>query len=101
MNSPRDVPIPNLLRRFWPMLFLALVPLIPLFRAVFMGEAIGPFDQIRQMAPWNGPKPTQPWDVLQADGVLQFYVWRDLVFDAYGKGQLPFWNSYQLAGTPF
>lgn len=65
-----------------------------------MGEAIGPFDQIHQFAPWNGPKPTAPWDVLQADGVLQFYVWRDLVFDAWGKGQLPFWNPYSLAGAP-
>ncbi len=88
------------LRRFWPVLFLALLPLIPLWRAVFLGEAIGPFDQIRQMAPWNGPDPGRPWDVLQADAVLQFYPWRDLVFEAWREGQLPFWNPYQLAGTP-
>lgn len=65
-----------------------------------MGEAIGPFDQIRQFAPWNGPKPTDAWDVLQADGVLQFYVWRDLVFESWRNFQVPFWNPYQLAGTP-
>ncbi len=100
MNRHTEVPILNFLRRFWPVFFLAVLPLIPLYRAVFMGEAIGPFDQIRQMAPWNGTKPAQPWDVLQADGVLQFYVWRDLVFDAWGKNQIPFWNTYQLAGTP-
>jgi len=100
MKSQSDVQIPSFLRRFWPILFLAIVPMIPLFRAVFMGEAIGPFDQIRQMAPWNGPRPSQPWDVLQADGVLQFYVWRDLVFESWGNGQVPFWNSYQLAGMP-
>jgi hypothetical protein len=100
MNLPPDPqPIP-IWRRYWPIMFMALLPLIPLYRAVFMGEAIGPFNQIRQMAPWNGPKPVQPWDVLQIDGVLQFYTWRDLVFDAWGKGQLPFWNPYQLAGTP-
>lgn len=87
-------------RRYWPIVALALLPLIPLWRAVFMGEAIGPFDQIRQMSPWNGPKPAQAWDVLQADGVLQFYVWRDLVFDAWRHWQLPLWNHYQLAGTP-
>lgn len=52
------------------------------------------------MAPWNQPKPTTAWDVLQADGVLQFYPWRDLVFEAWGKGQLPLWNPYQLCGTP-
>ena len=100
MSNDKNLPIPPLLRRFWPVLLLLLLPLIPLGRALFSGEAIGPFDQIRQMAPWNGAKPAQAWDVLQADGVLQFYVWRDLVFDAWGKGQMPFWNSYQLAGTP-
>lgn len=90
----------SLLRRAWPILLLVLIPLIPLWRVVFLGEAIGPFDQLRQMHPFNGPKPGQPWDVLQADGVLQFYPWRDLVFEAWGKGQLPFWNPYQLAGYP-
>lgn len=67
---------------------------------MFLGEAIGPFDQIRQFAPWNGSKPTDAWDVLQADGVLQFYVWRDLVFESWRNFQVPFWNPYQLAGTP-
>lgn len=88
------------LRRNWPILLVLLFPLIPLWRAVFLGEAIGPFDQIRQMAPWNEPMPERPWDVLQADGALQFFAWRDLVFEAWGKGQLPLWNPYQLAGTP-
>ncbi len=65
-----------------------------------MGESIGPFDQIRQMAPWYGPKPSQPWDVLQADGVLQFYGWRDLVFQSWAHGTIPFWNPFELCGTP-
>ena len=88
------------MRRYWPILLLALVPLIPLWRTVFAGEAIGAFDQIRQMAPWNADAPQRPWDVLQADSVLQFYPWRDLVFDAWSKGEAPLWNPYQLAGTP-
>ncbi|MDR3688863.1 MAG: hypothetical protein P4L46_05750 [Fimbriimonas sp.] len=100
MKTLSDVPMPRVFRRFWPVLFLAIVSAIPLYRALLMGEAIGPFEQIRQMAPWNGPKPAQPWDILQADGVLQFYVWRDLVFGAWGDGHIPFWNAYQLAGTP-
>lgn len=88
------------MRRYWPLLLLALVPVIPLWRAVFLGESIGAFDQIRQMAPWNAPAPKQPWDVLQADSVLQFYPWRDMVFEAWGKGEIPAWNPYELAGTP-
>ncbi|RYG25995.1 hypothetical protein EON82_05005 [bacterium] len=87
------------MRRRWPLLLLVLAPLIALWPGL-TGLAIGPFDQIRQMAPWSGPKPTQAWDVLMADSVLQSHVWRTLVLDAWGKGQLPLWNPYQFAGTP-
>jgi hypothetical protein len=87
------------LQKWWPVLVLALVPIIPLWRAIFLGEAIGPYDQIRQMSPWLGP-PVGAWDVLQADGALQFAVWRDLVFEAWRNFELPLWNPYQLAGTP-
>lgn len=86
--------------RRWPWFLILFAPLIPLWRAVFLGEGIGPFDQIRAMAPWNGPKPTTPWDVLQADGVIQFTPWRDLVLSSWGRFEVPGWNPYQLAGTP-
>lgn len=88
------------LRRHWALLLLVLLPLIVVGRPLLSGECIGPFDQIRQMAPWNGPAPAQAWDVLQADGVLQFYAWRDLVLTAWGQGQVPAWNPYVLGGTP-
>ncbi len=85
-------------RSYWWLLFL--IPVIPLWRALFMGDVIGPFDQLRTMAPWNAAAPRQPWDVLQADGTLQFFVWRSLVFDAWSHLHVPFWNPYELAGTP-
>ncbi len=88
------------LRRLWPILFFALLPLFPLWRAVFFGESIGPFDQIRQMSPWKGPVADLPWDALQADAVLQFHPWRDLVFESWRSGHLPLWNPYELAGAP-
>lgn len=88
------------LRSKWPVVVLALAPLVALWRAVFLGETIGPFDQIASMSPWNQPPSGKPWDVLQADGALQFYGWRDLVFEAWRSFQLPLWNPYQLAGTP-
>ncbi len=89
-----------MLRRFWPLIVLILAPLVALWRPVFLGETIGAVDQIQAMAPWKGPEPVQPWDVLQADSVLQFLPWRDLVFKSWAKGQLPAWNPYELAGTP-
>ncbi len=82
-----------------PLLLLILAPLVALWPGL-TGLAVGPFDQIRQMAPWNGPKPAQPWDVLMVDSVLQSHVWRTMVLDAWGKGQLPLWNPYEFAGTP-
>lgn len=90
----------NALKRWWPLLFLAVVAALPLNRALLAGEAIGPWEHIGAMAPWNLPTPEEPWDILQADGVIQFSVWRDLVFEAWGEGQLPLWNNYQLMGTP-
>lgn len=79
---------------------LVLLPLVPLWRTVAFGETIGPFDQIRQMNPWNVPAHGGAWDVLQADGVLQFYVWRDLVLDSWRRLEPPFWNPLQLCGAP-
>jgi hypothetical protein len=84
----------------WPRLVLALAPILALWRCLVYGHSVGAFDQIRQMAPWNGPKADRPWDVLQADGVLQFYGWRDLVLSGWSRFEPTFWNPYQLAGTP-
>lgn len=79
---------------------LILAPLLAIGPAVFSEKCIGAFDQIQAMAPWNGPKPDQAWDVLQADSVLQTYAWRDLVLDAYRQRQIPHWNPYELGGSP-
>jgi hypothetical protein len=89
------------LARHWPSLVLALVPIVPLWRCLFLGEWIGPWDQILSMAPWNRPEmPGHAWDVLSADGVLQFHVWRDYVFQSWRSLTPPFWNPHQLMGTP-
>lgn len=87
-----------LLRR-WPILLLLLLPLVPLHR-MFAGEVVGPFGQIASMAPWSQPAPASSWDILQADGVLQFYAWRDMVFQGWRSFDPPFWNPYSLMGTP-
>lgn len=88
------------LRRNWAAVTLWLVPLAVLWPCVFLGKHIGSWDSIMHMAPWNSTGPVNPWDVLQADGVLQFYPWRDLVFRSWAAGQLPLWNGQQLCGTP-
>lgn len=83
-----------------PTLVLILFPLLFLGKAVFTSQTIGAFDWIAAMSPWNRPAPAEPWDVLQADSVLQFYVWRDLVLTSWGQYSVPSWNPYALGGTP-
>lgn len=83
-------------RPAWPILLFLAVAIFPAIR----NRPAAAYDQIAQMAPWNGPKPAAAWDVLQADGVLQFYGWRDLVFHSWAQGTPPFWNPYELAGSP-
>lgn len=79
---------------------LALLCLLPLFESLATGKALGPFDHLAPMVGAAPTKPAQNWDILQADGALQFYPWRDLVFESWRQGRVPFWNPYQLGGTP-
>ncbi len=81
-------------------LAILLAPLLAIGGIILSGNTIGPFSQIATMFPWNQPMPEQAWDILQADGVIQFFVWRDLVFSSWREGVLPSWNPYQFAGTP-
>jgi len=82
-------------------LFLALAPGIIFAPALLSGKTMGPFDQMSGMIPGQTAQNTdRSWDILQADGALQFYGWRDLVFEAHRTGKSPFWNPYQLGGTP-
>lgn len=80
-------------------LIFFLVAAIPLW-SCFAGKSIGPWDQIRPMVGEAVENPAYPWDVLQADGALQFYPWRDLVFTSWQSGTPPYYNPYQLGGVP-
>ena len=85
-------------RKRWQVLLILFVPLIALAPALRPGTTIGPWDDLRAMME---AKPTpRPFDVLQMDAALQFYGWRDLVFESWGRGEPPFWNPYQFMGTP-
>jgi len=89
------------LAKRWGILLLALLPLLPLWKCIFRGEAIGPWDHLaRQLPNATAPIPSSAWDILQADGILQFYVWRDLVFQSWRAGEVPVINPYAMAGTP-
>lgn len=81
-----------------PVILLFLAALIPFLPALIGGKQLGPTEHIQAMV--GGSAPSYGWDVLQADGVLQFWPWRDIVFDSWRQGQMPLVNPYQLAGQP-
>ena len=88
------------MKRWQTLLLLLVVAFIPYASALVTGQNLGPTEHIQTMVTPDAPKPTYGWDILQADGVLQFLPWRDLVFDAWRHGEAPMMNPYQLAGQP-
>lgn len=86
--------------RWLPILVILAAAFLPFLPAILTGKQLGPTEHIQTMVLESAPKPTYGWDVLQADGVLQFWPWRDLVFDAWKKGETPWVNPYQLCGQP-
>ncbi len=84
---------------FGPLLIF-LGSFLTFFVPLIQGKTLGPWSQIRHLAPWNGPAPSRPWDVLQMDSVLQFFGWRQQVFHSWHQGIAPWWNPYILNGTP-
>jgi hypothetical protein len=91
----------NRWRSLWPVLLILLVSAFPFAGPLARGEALGPWDQIASMVPGGEAAADRPWDVLQADGALQFHVWRDLLFEKIRTGEGAGWNRYALLGTPF
>ncbi len=84
-----------------PFLVLAVLCLLPTWQFLFGGKVPAPIDQVHRSAPWISKPPSAPFDVLQADGALQFLPWRDLMLEIWRQGNVPLWNHYSLGGVPF
>lgn len=86
--------------RAWVLFGFLLAGLLPVFPILREGHTLGPFGQMAPMVQADADPTGGPWDVLQADSVLQFYGWRDLVLSSWRSGQVPTWNPYQFGGNP-
>lgn len=58
-----------------------------------------PGEFLKGFAPF-GAQPTAPWNILQWDGLAQYYPWRLCAARQLHVGLLPLWNPYQFAGAP-
>jgi uncharacterized integral membrane protein len=59
------------------------------------------------MSPWSAGLSQEArqalpqWNVLQWDGMAEFYPWRAYAARSMTAGWIPLWNPHVLAGTPF
>jgi len=70
---------------------------------VFAGLCLLPANLLCDIYPWRtgDPKDLVPWNVLQFDGITQFYPWRLFAAQTWKSGFVPLWNPHQFCGTPF
>ena len=89
--------------RLITVLVLAGLPAILLWRALFLGEVFAPAHLLKDLAPWRTDwnHVPVPWNVLQWDGMAEFYPWRAFAAQSLRSGYLPLWNPHEFCGTPF
>src|SRR5436190_4510509 len=91
------------LKKIWPLLFIALIWLI--FASPYLLKSKVPFPSdylASNFGPWNaynlyvGPVKNG----ATPDVISQIYPWKKLVIDSWKSGSVPLWNPYSFAGTP-
>lgn len=94
--------------RGWKPDAIALAGLAVLVIAFFWDVLLGPrvllpVDVLTTVAPWSSLPDgvaTVPRNGLIADAILQNVAWKTMARDAFARGALPLWNSYEYAGLP-
>jgi hypothetical protein len=82
---------------------LALLFALCLFfwgHVLFTGEVLLPGAMLRGFTPFGGD-PSAPWTILQWDSLAQYFPWRHFAAQSLRAGEIPLWNPFQFAGTPF
>ncbi|MCC2669158.1 MAG: hypothetical protein K0Q72_1629, partial [Armatimonadetes bacterium] len=113
LESPGTVPDPSAavprpgLGDWAYLLIFPLLALLLLWEVLLGGKVLLPAEFLKGMAPWSAAFPanvreTLPqWNVLQWDGMAEFYPWRLHAARSMTAGHIPLWNPHILSGTPF
>jgi len=83
-----------------PLLILCGLSLVYWSKVLCTGQVLLPGHFLRGFAPF-GADPQAPWNILQWDGLGQYYPWRTLAARQLHDGLVPLWNPHQFAGAPF
>lgn len=77
---------------------LTVIYLFPLLQ----GLILLPLDMlVSNYAPWYSPGQILVKNPYMQDSIIQLFPWKHLVFQSFQINMIPFWNPYQLMGTPF
>ena len=89
-------------------LALILPPLLLLASVTIGNKTIIPTENLVQFEPWKAAAassliqaPQTPYNALLSDLVLENYAWKRFINHAIETRQIPLWNPYLFAGTPF
>ncbi|TMB18038.1 MAG: YfhO family protein [Deltaproteobacteria bacterium] len=84
---------------------LLIVPLLALLWTSLVGDAVLSGADVLFATPFFAerapPGFTRPANPLAFDVAYQFVPWRHFAWESVRRGELPLWNPYSLAGTPF
>ncbi|MFN3649978.1 MAG: YfhO family protein [Armatimonadota bacterium] len=91
----------------WLPLVFPLLALFLLWDVLLGGRVLLAADYLSGFLPWSLGLPPEArealpqWNVLQWDGMAEFYPWRVHLAREGAAGRVPLWNPHVLSGTPF
>ncbi|MBI2028380.1 MAG: hypothetical protein HYT07_02110 [Candidatus Levybacteria bacterium] len=95
------------MKRFFPVLFIALVVVIFFWRFFINGllpipgdTIVGLYHPFRDLYAKEYPNGIPFKNFLITDPVRQQYPWRELAISMVKKLEIPLWNPYNFSGTP-
>lgn len=100
----------NVIRRALPDLLIVislfLLPLAFFWQVTLGTKTLLPADNLYQYPPWAGYRaqvgvPDVPHNQLLSDLVLENYEWKQFTRQSIAAREIPLWNPYLFAGTPF
>ncbi len=110
-GPPTPTPVPAARRSGLPgVLHLLLFPVLAAFLlapVLFGDRVLLPAEYLAGFSPWtlttsDAERRALPqWNVLQWDGMAEFFPWRLHAVRAFARGHVPLWNPHVLCGTPF
>lgn len=90
--------------QYFPVLCIIVIWLFFSMPAFIGGKILFPSDYLASnFSPWSAYE--EYFSAVKNDSmpdiITQIYPWKDFVIDSYKNFQIPLWNPYSFAGTPF